>query len=350
MKVIVDGVFFAWYQTGIAKVWANVLKVWSEKEYSKDILVIDRGNTPFYPSLERQYIDPLRWENWAQDRQVLDLIAEDFGADIFISSYYTATSKTRNCGVIYDMIPERHGDRAPMWLAKSEYIRSCQAFVSISKSTSIDAQKFYGIPEQAIRISYPGVDPDIYYRPNSEEIEGFKKHFAIDRPYYLLIGANWDGYKNAKAFFEAYAKLPIKYAAVAYTGPPLPELAREMLDGNPLIHLGHMPEHCLRSAYAGAIALVYPSEIEGFGLPIIEAQACGCPVIALNNSSIPEALGDVGFMGTGADELAEYMISVQRPATAEYLSRVGIQRSKLFKWGDFADSLWDVMNQIHQHC
>lgn len=346
MKLLVDGIFFANYDTGIARLWAEVLAHWDKQPYADDIVLLDRGRSPFYQNIRRRTIAPLEWSRWNLDRPILDLICADEGANCFISSYYTAPIHTPSCGVVYDFIPEVFSWRDPMWEAKANYIRACSGFVAISQNTASDLRRFYGIPEDAICITYPGVNREVFKPCSEQEKEDFRRHFGLGAtPYYLLVGASWDGYKNAKQFFEALKLLPVKGAAVCYTGQELPEEARAIVAPHQLIHLPRLRDEALRIAYGGAIALVYPSLYEGFGLPIIEAQSCGCPVVAANNSSLPEALGK-GLLFGDTNSLAELVTKVLSPVNRKSLVDAGFDNVQKFTWAGFADTIYKVCLQV----
>jgi glycosyltransferase involved in cell wall biosynthesis len=140
---------------------------------------------------------------------------------------------------------------------------------------------------------------------------------------------------------EALSHLPSQHGfeilLVTRSGIP-GELAEAVAQG--MVRAVALSDDELRSAYGGAIALVYPSMYEGFGLPILEAMACNCPVIANDTASIPEVAGSAALYARNARELASALCEVQKPDVQQQLVLAGQQRTRLFSWDNTAQQLW----------
>ncbi len=97
----------------------------------------------------------------------------------------------------------------------------------------------------------------------------------------------------------------------------------------------------LALAYSGAMALVYPSKYEGFGMPVLEAMACGCPVITCPNASIPEVAGDAAIYvnDDDVDGLANALCEVQKPSIRNSLIAAGLAQAKKFSWSKMAQTV-----------
>jgi glycosyltransferase involved in cell wall biosynthesis len=104
----------------------------------------------------------------------------------------------------------------------------------------------------------------------------------------------------------------------------------------------------LAAAYTGAVALLHPSSYEGFGLPVLEAMACGCPVVTTRNGSLAEVGGDAAlFVGDDDVEgMVEAMGEVRRPETRERLVAAGFAQAGRFSWGRTADAIRDVLLRV----
>jgi len=341
-KIVIDGVFFQLYKTGIARVWRSLLQEWAEDSFSKYIVVLDRaGTAPKIPGIKYRTISLYNYNATDADREMLQQVCEEEGADLFISTYYTTPLSTPSVFMAYDMIPEVLGGNfdEPMWQEKHYGIRHASSYISISKNTACDLVKFFPqIPSNLVTVAHCGVANN--FSPASlEEVNCFKTKYGISKPYFLLVGAG-SGYKNANLFFQAFAKLDSRQGfEIVCTGSGIllsPEF-RAFTWGS-TVHMLQLSDEELRLAYSGAIALVYPSKYEGFGMPVLEAIASACPVITCPNSSIPEVAGSAALYvnDDDVDGLADALCEVQKPKVRDSLIAAGLEQAKNFSWSKMA--------------
>lgn len=341
-KVVIDGVFFQLYQTGIARVWSSVLEQWAGTEFASCVLILDRANTaPKYDGIAYRTIDAYSYQNWESDRAYLQQICDEEGATIFISTYYTIPLETPLVFMAYDMIPEQLGGdlNTPMWQAKHHAIHHAIAHIGISRNTIQDLHSLF--PEQADRpstIAYCGVDP-LFSPATDAEVVQFRRHYGIQKPYFLLVAPSL-GYKNAQLFLQGFAEFPSREGfdliCTSKHGKLDPQF-REWTTGITLHNL-QLSDAELRLAYAGAIALVYPSQYEGFGMPVIEALACGCPVITSPTSSLPEVGGEAVLYVEPNDlpGMMDALAEIQKPSVRRSLRALGLQQAQHFTWSQTA--------------
>jgi glycosyltransferase involved in cell wall biosynthesis len=337
-RIAIDGIFFR-FSTGIARVWKRLFAHWATSTLAPSLVVIDRGRTaPRFAGIH--YVDMPHYDfatpNHAQDSQLLQAICDQEDIGLFISTYYTTPVTTPSALLVLDMIPEvlAYDLSNPQWVGKKRAIEYAQTFLSISQSTENDLVRFYpqlqDIPK---KVSYCGCD---FRTANSLQVNAFKAKFQIQRPYFLLVGDR-SGPKNSELFFKAFALLGeerSKFSIVctlSSTGLE-PEEARHV--GDAQVHMVVLNDEELQSAYTGAIALAYPSRYEGFGLPVLEAMACSCPVITCNNSSIPEVGGDAVIYvdPDNVTQMYQALLDVQLPAARSHLVTKGLQQAKRFSW------------------
>ncbi|MEH2078262.1 MAG: glycosyltransferase family 1 protein, partial [Nostoc sp.] len=344
-NILIDGVFFQLYKTGIARVWRSLLEQWSTSDFANHILVLDRANTaPKINGIRYHTIPAYDYNNAEADKQMLQQICDEEEAELFISSYYTTPIDTPSVFMAYDMIPEVLGGNLnePMWREKHNGIKHASAFIAISENTAKDlSQCFPEITLESITVAHCGVD-SLFSSASLDEIKGFKYKYGIDKPYFLLVGTG-TGYKNGILFFKAFYQVANSYGfdiiCTGSGGLLAPEF-RAYTSGS-VVHMLQLSDEELAIAYSGAVALVYPSKYEGFGMPVLEAMACGCPVITCPNASIPEVAEDavIYVNDDDVDELANALCEVQKPSIRHSLITAGLAQTKKFLWSKMAQTV-----------
>lgn len=342
--IAIDGVFFQLYNTGIARVWRSLLAEWAKTDFAGHIVLLDRANTAQVPGILSRTIPAYDYNNTEADKQMLQEVCDREGADLFISTYYTTPLSTPSVFMAYDMIPEVLGAdvNQPMWREKHHAISHADAYISISESTARDLVKFF--PEvtlDQVTVAHCGVSPT-FTPATAAQISEFKYKYGITKPYFLLVGAGGN-YKNAILFFRAFAELHSKQGfeiVCTGSGVTLGNEYRQYASGT-VVHPLVLSDEELRVAYSGAVALVYPSVYEGFGMPVAEALACGCPVITCANASLPEVGGDAVIYVDSQDVegLAEQLCEVQKPSVRRSLITKGLTQVKQFSWQKMADTM-----------
>lgn len=357
-KIIIDGVFFQLYKAGVARIWQSLLKEWVDSGFAKYILFLDReGTAPKIPGINYKLIPGYGYYQAERDREMLQAISDEEKADVFISTYYTTPQSTPSVFMAYDMLPEVMGWdlNHPMWREKYRSINQASAYLAISENTARDLVKF--VPEidlNSITIAYCGVNRNLS-PATDQEINNFQAKYGISKPYFLLVSigdggqATIQGYKNTILFFQAFANLPTKkgFEIICTGDGKLDESIREYTTGS-IVHLLQLSDQELRLAYAGAVALIYPSKYEGFGLPIIEAMACNCPVITSPNASIPEVAGNAVLYVDSNDieGMTNALCEVEKPAVRQSLIAAGREQVQKFSWGKMAEIVSKVFIDV----
>jgi glycosyltransferase involved in cell wall biosynthesis len=230
-------------------------------------------------------------------------------------------------------------------------LRSSRVIVADSESTRRDIVQSYGVPPDKVRVIYPGYDPDIY-APNGADRFG-----GAGPDSYLLYVGNLLPHKNLLSLLDALAILRRRHPArLIIRGDGQPTYARavrERVETLGLDHAvsfqGYAAEGALRELYAGAACLVLPSFREGFGLPVLEAMACGTPVITSSSSSLPEVGGDAALKVDPHDaiELSDAMYRVLTDAhLREDLRERGLKWVRAFSWRRTAEQMSRLLDEV----
>ncbi len=346
-RIVIDGVFFQYYVTGVARVWNALLEELSGSMFASGVVILDRGRTA--PRITGyRYLDaPLHNEtDAAGERKMLQDVCDQYRADLFISTWHTGPVSTPSLLMVHDMLPEillgeRRLDEA-RWREKQAAIDTTRCYVTVSENTAKDLVKWH--PEAAakpVHVMNNGVAAS--FRPEQPaKIARFRELYGITKPYYLFVGPR-EWYKNFRLLLEAYLMLPdtSSFCIVSTNGT---ELEAEFA-GHPVadsvIVTGRLTEDDLVAAYSGAVALIYPSLYEGFGLPLLEAMACGCPVVASNAPALVEVSGKaaVHVRPDDAAGLALAMLELQKAENRVRHVRLGIERAAAFSWKHSASQL-----------
>lgn len=348
-SIVIDGVFFERARTGIFRVWDSLLKEWSKTPFGQRIVVLDRsGHAPRHPGIRYRLV-PRAHKELVRESDMLRQICLEENAALFISTYYTSVEGIPSLMPVYDMIPEKVGSfnlSDPDWQAKHLAIKRASAFCCISQSTRNDLlEVFPEINPQSVVVTLCGIDRDKFSPAGRDDLIELCKRLNLDRPYFIIPGGNVE-YKNVRMFFEAMRNLPSQHGFKAITTGTFSQRdLGNLTTGCEIVNVG-LSDEDLRVAYTGALALVYPTKYEGFGLPILEAMSCGCPVITTPWTSVPEVGGGAVMYVNDAKSLSDALIEVQRPETREKLIAAGYERVERFRWDTMASQIKDVCEQI----
>ena len=344
-RIVVDGAFFEIAPTGISRVWTSLLREWAKSDFAPHVLVLNRNKTaPIFPNLRYRDIPSYSRNNLENDSLLLQLACDDERADLFISTYTTTPLRTPTVYLLHDMVAELlgHDPDSEHWIEKTFAILNARSWVAVSKNSARDLHFVHPqIPLEEIIVAYPGVD-ELFQPATEEAVAAFKKKHALAKPYYLVVGTR-GAYKNIYRFFQAFAQMPDRDAFEIVCAGGKSSIERELL---PLVdrrsvHHRNFSDPELALAYAGAVALVYPSLYEGFGLPVLEAMASGCPVITSRAASLPEVAGDAALYvdPTDLESLRYALREVQRPEVRQPLIQAGLRQARLFSWAKMAGLL-----------
>ena len=237
---------------------------------------------------------------------------------------------------LHDLIPWAWGGARTLGekirhLPGKRLLRSADLVLAVSESSAADARRFARVARGRLRVILEGVDPS--FRPSSGAAEQVRTRWRLERPYLIYVGA-LDARKSPADLLRAWETAKAAGAAcdLVIAGSPGAQ-APPSLPGARL--LGPVSREELVDLLSAAACLVFPSRYEGFGLPVLEAMACGTPAIAYSNSSLPEVAGDVGIlvrdgdaetMGRKAAEL------IADPELADRVRSAGLRHAAGFTW------------------
>ena len=306
MQIVFDNIIYSLQRYGgISVVWNELLKR-ARTDTRLEVTELD------YTQMSYRWLERYRIPDW-----------QPAGPTLFHSSYFRfcPDPSVKNITTIHDLTYHfyRHGLAKAVHLWEEERaIRHSAAVICVSEHTKRDVLNAYPwLDEKQVHVVYNGVGEEFFPIPSVKK-----------QGYLLYVG-------SGKA---AYKRLDVARMVAQQTGLPLvqvasPDITREQLN----------------RYYNEALCLLYPSDYEGFGLPVLEAQKAGCPVIAQRTSSIPEVIGPNGLLVQHdtpervANEMAAIVRELQSRPT-QTLIEDGIQNAKQFSW----DKTYQQTRQVYE--
>jgi glycosyltransferase involved in cell wall biosynthesis len=287
------------------------------------------------------------------NRGLLPLTLKRLGADLVHATYYGPATRRRGSPLVltvYDMIHELMPDTDDVTAKlKRQAVEAADHVLCISEQTQSDLLRILGIPVAKTSVTYLAHSMPIV-RPNELGVPRQGK-----RPFVLYVGLR-DGYKNFGSFLRAFAlssALKLEFDILCFGGGSLStserEVARTLGLKDEQLHYRSGDDSALAQAYSEALAFVYPSLYEGFGIPPLEAMARGCPVICSDSSSIPEVVGDAAelFDPTEEESIRKSLEAVcLDPLRQSNLRQAGLRRQALFSWDRCASETGQVYRRL----
>ena len=245
--------------------------------------------------------------------------------------------------LIFERFPQHHTltNRAFLRVAMPLFVRRADAIIAVSRHTKRDILDLYGTPPQKVFVVGEGIEG--HFKPaEAEKVRRVKEEYGIRRPYLLMVGT-LEPRKNHALSFEALARLkeegwPHCLVVVGGRGWLFDAVQSEVeMQGlaDDVVFTGHVPEEDLPALYSGAACFLMPSLYEGFGIPVLEAMACGAPVVCSRASSLPEVAGDAALYiePPTAEALAAQVRQVlSKPETAEQMRVDGVRQAARCSW------------------
>jgi mannosyltransferase len=309
MNVIFDNIIFSLQRFGgISVVWNELLqRAQADKELN--LTELDYRNERLYRWLERYRIP--------------DYMAEK--PSVFHSSYFRVLPQAgvHNVTTVHDLTYHFYRKGLPkavhLW-EEARALKHSEAIICISENTKRDLLTFYPwVKEETIHVIYNGVSDDFYPIKNIEK-----------KGYLLFIG-------NSSVSYKRY------------------DIAQEVAKrtGLELVAARNVTSEELNKLYNEALCLLYPSDYEGFGLPILEAQKAGCPVIAQNYSSVPEVIGKGGLIveHSSTEKIVQQMVEKVNEVQSRPMQGIiaaGIENAKRFSWDNTYEQTKNVYRQLLQ--
>ncbi|MDO9464749.1 MAG: glycosyltransferase family 1 protein [bacterium] len=383
MRIGIDGRCLVGEQAGIGKYAHNLIKALVELDKSNEYFLYFNvvRNREKEKLRQRCFISGARMTNriltvphrftricdFVMDRLAIPWALRRDKIDLFFSPTFCSVinlpSETRMVVTVHDVIYRLYPDFFPDYTkrrlkALGETLIRANKIIADSESTKRDILKFFGVQANNIVVVYPGVSDSFHVVNDTKLIGSIRQRYNLSEPFMLFVGT-LEPRKNLVGLIEAYSKLrktmDLKHKLVivgrkGWDYHPIFRRVEELKLRQDILFLGYLPEEDLPFLYNCADLSVYPSIYEGFGLPPLEAMACGCPVVTSNTSSLPEVVGEAAVLVNPQDiddiawGIRQVLEDLERKRD---LIRKGLRRSRLFSWSKAARETLAIFENIY---
>lgn len=381
MKVVFDGTPFLLEKTGIGHYTENlathILRLRPQLELELFTVSLRAGHrlkraSPLQGVEVKGYNLPanfLYYTWWSRtDAFPAESLLGDF--DIFHATNYQAPALrgARLVSTVHDInfvrFPEMQSKGIRRFISSlPALLRRSRMVLADSLFTAGELAEVYELPPEKVKVVYPGLDPVFLEEPREEETEMALRAYCLEPPYLAYVG-NLHPRKNLMTLLEAFSLLReggLEHRLAVIGGGGLGRLnnteyrklmfrVEDLGLQEEVVFTGYVPDERLKSLLARADMLVFPSIYEGFGLPPLEAMACGVPVVASSRASLPEVVGDAALLLEDPLEPEEIAAKVEMliadPALRSGLVEKGRERARIFTWEKAAADTLGVYDHV----
>jgi glycosyltransferase involved in cell wall biosynthesis len=314
-----------------------------------------------------RFIFPVRVSNMLKIKGwqlPIDLI---YGKKIYVFPNYTSwpTLFSKSIVFIYDISFISHrefvepGNQIFLEEQVQKSVKRASKIITISTNSRREIIDHFGVSADDVVICYPRIDTRVFYRRSQNEVAKVKAKYGIFDKYILFVG-NLEPRKNLKGLLLAYEKLPKKVkqeyslllvGASGWLNDEIHEvIIRMRINGDRVIQpTKYVGDSDLPALYSGASVFAYVSLYEGFGIPPVEAMACGTPVVCSNNSSLPEAVGNAARLvdAKSVNQIKDGMLEVleDKKLQKKMISN-GYKQVEKYSKNDSAEIFLNVIESI----
>lgn len=284
--------------------------------------------------------------------------------DIFIACDHLLPcfDRTQSLFVVHDLtfriLPSAHLPLSRFFLRMmmSLFLKRADAVIAVSESTRRDLMRYYNVPGDSIHVVYEGVSP--HFRPAVDQdwIESVRRRYGLPDRFALFLGTI-EPRKNIPVLLDVLTEIRKETPDLSlvisgqkgWRAEKIVQRIKKSASSDNVVVTGVVAEKDLPALYTMASVFLFPSHYEGFGLPVLEAMACGTPVICTNTSSLPEIVGKAAML-LPPDDTGEWINGIRHvmntPESARDMRCRGVETASRFRWEETADRVLKIARDV----
>jgi glycosyltransferase involved in cell wall biosynthesis len=237
-------------------------------------------------------------------------------------------------------------------------VRLADAVIINSESLRAEVKRYLDVDERKLKLIYEAVDHDLFKPGDADLARTQVAAYGVTKPFVLFVSSLWP-YKNCDGLLRAWAlvrdELGGRQLAIVGAGrdekytASLRALAADLGIADDVVFVGGVKLEETVNFYQAADVFVYPSLNETFGLPILEAMACGCPVVTSDTSAMPETAGGAAMLADPKEPASIARAIIDAASSPDRLRELGRKRAAEFTWGATAAATLDVYREVYQN-